>query len=38
VPIGITATLLAVRLLEPERGIGLRAGADVVGAFSSPPR
>ncbi|MEU4564015.1 MFS transporter [Actinoplanes sp. NPDC023936] len=32
VPIGIAATVLAVRLLPLDRGIGLRAGADVVGA------
>jgi MFS family permease len=32
VPIGAAAWLLAVRLLEPERGIGLREGADAPGA------
>ena len=32
-PIGIVAVALALRLLESERGIGLREGADVVGAF-----
>ena len=32
VPIGVAAAVLAVRLLEPERGIGLREGADVAGA------
>jgi EmrB/QacA subfamily drug resistance transporter len=32
VPIGIAAAVLAVRLLESERGIGLREGADVAGA------
>jgi len=31
-PIGIAAAVLAVRLLEPERGIGLGEGADVAGA------
>jgi EmrB/QacA subfamily drug resistance transporter len=33
VPIGIAAAVLSVRLLEPDRGIGLGEGADVVGAF-----
>jgi EmrB/QacA subfamily drug resistance transporter len=33
-PIGLAATLLAVRLLARERGIGLRAGADVLGAVT----
>ncbi|MFL6074950.1 MAG: DHA2 family efflux MFS transporter permease subunit [Mycobacteriales bacterium] len=32
VPIGIAAAVLAGRLLENDRGIGLRQGADVVGA------
>ena len=31
-PIGIAAAVLAVRLLEPDRGIGLGEGADVAGA------
>ncbi len=31
-PIGLVAALLAQRLLESDRGVGLRAGADVVGA------
>src|SRR5262245_11533934 len=31
-PIGVAAALLAVRVLEPEHGIGLGAGADVAGA------
>jgi EmrB/QacA subfamily drug resistance transporter len=31
-PIGVAATLGAVRVLEPDRGLGLRAGADVPGA------
>jgi len=31
-PIGLVALPLAVRLLEPDRGIGLRAGADIGGA------
>ena len=31
-PIGIAAAVLAVRLLEPDRGVGLREGADVAGA------
>jgi EmrB/QacA subfamily drug resistance transporter len=33
-PIGLAAGVFAVRLLAPERGIGLRAGADVVGAVA----
>ena len=33
VPIGIATALLAVRLIEPEGGIGLRRGADVPGAI-----
>jgi EmrB/QacA subfamily drug resistance transporter len=32
-PIGVAAALLAARLLESDRGIGLGEGADVVGAF-----
>src|SRR5437660_2275894 len=32
-PIGIAALLLAGRLLESDRGLGLRAGADVAGAL-----
>ncbi len=32
VPIGAAAGLLAARILRPDRGIGLRAGADVLGA------
>ena len=31
-PIGAVTILLALRVLEPDRGPGLRAGADVVGA------
>jgi MFS family permease len=31
-PIGLVAAVLAVRLLEPDRGIGLGEGADVAGA------
>jgi EmrB/QacA subfamily drug resistance transporter len=31
-PIGIAAAVLALRLLESDRGIGLREGADVAGA------
>ncbi|MBO0839580.1 MAG: DHA2 family efflux MFS transporter permease subunit [Sciscionella sp.] len=31
-PIGVAAAVLAVRLIPAERGIGLRAGADVLGA------
>jgi EmrB/QacA subfamily drug resistance transporter len=34
IPIGLAAGVFAVRLLAPERGIGLRAGADVVGAVT----
>ena len=33
VPIGIVTAILAVRLLERERGLGLKAGADVPGAL-----
>ncbi len=32
VPIGVVTTLLAVRMVEFDRGLGLRAGADVSGA------
>jgi len=32
-PIGIAAVVLGVRLLEPERGIGLARGADLAGAL-----
>ncbi|HXM56859.1 MAG TPA: DHA2 family efflux MFS transporter permease subunit [Candidatus Dormibacteraeota bacterium] len=32
-PIGVVALLLAGRLLESDRGLGLRAGADVAGAL-----
>jgi MFS family permease len=32
-PIGIAAVALALRLIESDRGIGLREGADVAGAF-----
>ncbi|MGH7882303.1 MAG: MFS transporter [Candidatus Dormibacteraceae bacterium] len=32
-PIGIIAAVLALRLVEPDRGIGLGEGADVVGGF-----
>jgi EmrB/QacA subfamily drug resistance transporter len=31
-PIGAAAALLAVRVLEPDEGLGLRAGADALGA------
>jgi EmrB/QacA subfamily drug resistance transporter len=31
-PIGIAAVLFSTRLLQSERGVGLRGGADVVGA------
>jgi EmrB/QacA subfamily drug resistance transporter len=31
-PIGVVATALALRLLDSERGLGLAAGADVLGA------
>jgi EmrB/QacA subfamily drug resistance transporter len=31
-PIGVAAAVLALRLLEPDQGLGLRAGADVAGA------
>jgi EmrB/QacA subfamily drug resistance transporter len=31
-PIGVVAAVLALRLLEPDTGLGLRAGADVAGA------
>ncbi|RRS01602.1 MFS transporter [Glycomyces terrestris] len=33
VPIGLAVAVLAWRLLENDRGIGLRAGADVLGAL-----
>ena len=33
VPIGLVSLVLAVRLLAPERGIGIGKGADVVGAL-----
>ncbi len=33
VPIGIVATVLAVRIVAADRGIGLGAGVDVLGAF-----
>jgi EmrB/QacA subfamily drug resistance transporter len=33
VPIGIAAVVLAMRLLDAEEGIGLREGADGLGAF-----
>jgi EmrB/QacA subfamily drug resistance transporter len=32
-PIGLLAGLPAIRLLRPDRGIGMRAGADGLGAF-----
>jgi len=32
IPIGIVSLVLAVRLLTPERGIGISKGADIVGA------
>jgi EmrB/QacA subfamily drug resistance transporter len=32
-PIGVLAVLLALRVLEPDRGTGLAAGADVTGAL-----
>jgi MFS family permease len=32
VPIGIVSILLSIRLLDSDRGIGLRSGADVIGA------
>jgi EmrB/QacA subfamily drug resistance transporter len=33
IPIGVATAFFALRLLEPERGIGLARGADVLGAF-----
>ena len=33
IPIGIATAVLAVRLLEPDRGIGLGQGADIPGAL-----
>ena len=36
-PIGLTAALLAVRVLEPDTGLGLRAGADTPGALLARP-
>ena len=32
-PVGAAAALLAVRVLEPDEGLGLRAGADALGAL-----
>jgi EmrB/QacA subfamily drug resistance transporter len=32
-PIGLTAALTAVRVLKPDTGLGLRAGADALGAL-----
>lgn len=32
VPIGLVSVLLAVRLLDPQRGLGISNGADVLGA------
>ena len=32
VPIGVVSILLSVRLIDSDRGIGLRRGADVIGA------
>jgi MFS family permease len=32
VPIGLLTVLLGIRLIEPDRGLGLRHGADVIGA------
>jgi EmrB/QacA subfamily drug resistance transporter len=32
IPLGIAAAALAARVIEPDRGIGLRAGADALGA------
>lgn len=32
IPIGLVSLVLAVRLLTPERGIGISKGADIVGA------
>lgn len=32
-PVGVLAVVLAVPLIEPDVGLGLRAGADVVGAL-----
>jgi len=32
-PIGVAAVVLAVRILRPERGLGLAAGADALGAL-----
>jgi MFS family permease len=33
VPIGILATIFSTRLLDADRGIGLKSGADVIGAI-----
>jgi EmrB/QacA subfamily drug resistance transporter len=33
IPIGVVTAILAIRLIDSDRGIGLRAGADVVGAI-----
>ena len=32
-PIGVAAAILAARLIDPDRGLGLRRGADVAGAL-----
>jgi EmrB/QacA subfamily drug resistance transporter len=32
-PIGVAITVLAIRILDRDRGIGLEQGADVIGAF-----
>jgi EmrB/QacA subfamily drug resistance transporter len=34
IPIGIATAICALRLLDGERGVGLRAGTDVVGALT----
>lgn len=34
VPIGVATALLALRLVEPERGVGAAAGTDVLGALT----
>jgi MFS family permease len=33
VPIGVTALILSARLLDPHVGLGIRAGADILGAL-----
>ena len=38
IPIGIVTAVLAMRLLEKDRGVGFGKGADVPAPSWSPPR